>query len=596
MKYTCHIRTRDYKEWHYVSHDTPSTVIEHSFPDLIIETPVAYKLFQDDVFEHDSETNKSTLVFSNVRTQKNIPGILLLENNRTYGRTENKKRLYYKCKPNDSKLPYFLVPYDMPMGFQKNFKNKYVTFSFHHWNDKHPCGILSQNIGDTYDLPSFNEYQLYCKNLHKSITTSIAKSKELLKIHSMDSYRKTILSSPDQYGTILNYEKRKDIFTVDPRGCLDRDDAISIITRDKGDITEHIVSVYIANVWVWLEAMDLWGEIGSRVSTIYFPEMKRPMLPTVIGEQLCSLDQEHSRFAFVMEFSVVEHPKKGIYIQYLDGLKPALSQCTIKVAHNFDYEERNLLKYKPYLDLQTLTRKMDKNVVDSHHVIAYWMTQMNFYVAKHMKYEKMGIFRAVKSKVETTTITQSTEIPVAETLPGFIRLWEQQLSGKYVCIARDGTTEKFDELKHEVLGMDQYVHFTSPIRRMVDLLNQILWVRYHLKPTSLRENVVQFYDTQVDNIDELNRQMKTIRRIQGDAHILHKVTNEPNILEKTYEAIVLTQEDKPALYIEKLEWMTHAYLSQSYRKYDRIQCKLYVFEKEEQMRKKIRIQEIVDTK
>jgi len=42
--------------------------------------------------------------------------------------------------------------------------------------------------------------------------------------------------------------------------------------------------------------------------------------------------------------------------------------------------------------------------------------------------------------------------------------------------------------------------------------------------------------------------------------------------------------------------MTHAYLSQSYRKYDRIQCKLYVFEKEEQMRKKIRIQEIVDTK
>ena len=30
-----------------------------------------------------------------------------------------------------------------------------------------------------------------------------------------------------------------------------------------------------------------------------------------------------------------------------------------------------------------------------------------------------------------------------------------------------------DELKHEILNMDNYIHMTSPIRRLVDLLNMI---------------------------------------------------------------------------------------------------------------------------
>ena len=592
-QYTCQIQSRDYKTWSYNENQNNISTVVDTHETNTICTPVALKLFHDDVFtlENTNSTESFALVESPLRANKNIPGILLLENNRTYGRTENKKRLYYKCKPNDPKLPYFLVPYDMPMGFQKNFKNKYVTFYFHHWNDKHPCGILSQNIGDTYDLPSFNEYQLYCKNLHQSITPSIAKVKELLKTNSMDQYVKTIRENPSQYGDILNYEKRKDIFTIDPKGCLDRDDALSMVTKDKGDITEHTVSVYIANVWVWLDAMGLWDVIGNRISTIYFPEMKRPMLPTLIGEQLCSLDQDHLRFAFVMEFNVVEHPNKGIYIQYLDALRPALNQCVIKVSNNFDYEERSLLKFKPYLDLKTLTQKMDKNVKDSHEVVAYWMTQMNYYVAKHMKFEKMGIFRAVQSKVEA-----SGRLP--PTMPSFIRIWEQQMSGQYISLQEDGTTNQVNELQHDVLGFNQYVHFTSPIRRMVDLLNQIIWVKKHLNPPKLRPQVTDFYNQQVMEMQELNRQMKTIRRIQSNAHILHKVTTNPSIVEKKYEAIVLTEtesiNDKVTVYIEKLEWLTHTYLSQKYKKYDTFYCKLYVFEKEEQMRKKIRIQEITE--
>jgi exoribonuclease R len=578
--YTCYIQTRDYNEWLYKKEgDVIVDILEEQ-----LQAPNVYKLFHGDVFQKSDALTTTTIQIlkSPVRENKNIPGILLLENNRTYGRTENKKRLYYKCKPNDPTLPHFLVPYELPMGFQKNFKNKYVTFSFHHWQDKHPCGILSQNIGDTYDLPSFHEYQLYCKQLHHSITSSIHKVKEQLKTNTVEYYQQQIINHPEQFGAFSNrHEKEGEVvFSIDPKGCLDRDDAISIVSHDKHDMIEHVVSVYISNVWVWLEAMDLWDVIGSRVSTIYFPETKRPMLPTCIGEQLCSLDANQLRFAFVMDFHVIEHPKKGIHIQYLEGLRPTITQCTVKVSHNFEYEERALLKCESYQLLKALTKKLDSSTVDSHDVVAYWMTQMNYYVAKHMKFEKMGIYRTVQSN---TTHHHDHD---NNALPAFVRIWEQQVAGKYALFQDTSLVH----LKHEVLGFPVYVHFTSPIRRMVDLLNQILWIRNHVKPEKLREDISRFYENQISSIDELNRQMKSIRRIQADAHILHKVMNAPDILEREYDAIVLSTDEKSTLYIEKLEWMTQTYLETLCKKYQTVKCKLYIFENEEQMRKKIRIQ------
>ena len=53
-------------------------------------------------------------------------GILCI--NKTYGRTENGKRLLYKCIPDDSTLPPILVPYQIQMSFSKSHKNKYILF------------------------------------------------------------------------------------------------------------------------------------------------------------------------------------------------------------------------------------------------------------------------------------------------------------------------------------------------------------------------------------------------------------------------------------------------------------------------------------
>lgn len=554
--YRCKIKSRDYSDWSY----DPECHLSSD--------PSESKLFNEDVF--NIVNDEPQIVESKVRNNLNIPGILLLENNRTYGR--NKKKLYYKCRPHDSKIPYFLIPYDMPMGFNKNFKNKYVTFYFHHWNDKHPYGLLSQNLGDVYDFPSHCEYLLYCKELHDSITKSINQTKTVLKNKTIEEYKIEILDKQNVYGAFI--DKTEYIFSIDPKGCCDRDDALSISLDSETETSScYRISVYIANVWVWINVLDLWNTIGNRISTIYFPHAKRPMLPTMISEKLCSLDKGEIKFGFVMDFYIIEDENGEVRI----NSNPNLYQCTLTVSKNFSYEEESLLTNKHYKKLLHLTNKIDNTISDSHELVAFWMTKMNYYCAQKMKKTNFGIFRTVESKILEK---ENTEIPAS------VKFFEQQISGSYVLFNNSVN------LNHDVLGFSEYVHFTSPIRRMVDLINQILWVRTNVCPVDFNPNIDDFLLNQLQNMVLFNSKMKKIRRIQADCDILYKVMNEPESVDKTYEGIVLskTTNNKYVVYIDELKWITNVIMEKEYKKYESFTCKAFLFEKEEQMRKKVKLQ------
>ena len=40
-------------------------------------------------------------------------------------------------------------------SFDKKILNKYVTFQFQEWNNKHPIGILNQTLGPTDNIINF---------------------------------------------------------------------------------------------------------------------------------------------------------------------------------------------------------------------------------------------------------------------------------------------------------------------------------------------------------------------------------------------------------------------------------------------------------
>jgi exoribonuclease R len=532
-------------------------------------TPHEQKLFDGDIFEMPFR-----LLSSSVRDNINIPGVLILENSRCYGRTTNKKRLLYKCRPNNPKLPCFLIPYDMQVGFKKNHKNKYVTFQFKSWIEKHPLGMLSQCLGDVYDLPAFYEYQLYCKNLHSSITESINACKTKLRSHPMEFYENQIFEDPDRFGDIVRLDKTTEyIMSIDPSGCLDRDDALSISETIPG---QYRVCVYIANVWVWLEVLELWNVIGSRVSTMYLPDKKRPMLPIAIGEELCSLDERKVKFAWQMEFHVVEDSIAGMKID--EHSQPTLTACSIRVNKNFAYESTNLLSNSHYMLLKRISQQLDSSIQDSHEVVSFWMTQMNIFAARQMKHREMGIFRVLEQKSESTRRgTSKTE--------QFLQIWESHVSGKYVVYQRES------QFLHALLNVSEYIHFTSPIRRMVDLLNQIHWVCRVVQPKSSIEMEI-FLEKQTNAISDLNCKMKATRKVQTDCDLLYRFSSNKELLHLSYTGIVLesSSENKYKIYVEEIGSVVTAMSSKHLDIYDKVSCKFFVFDKEDKMYKKVRVQ------
>ena len=82
-----------------------------------------------------------------------------------------------------------------------------------------------------------------------------------------------------------------------------------------------------------MDMLNLWESFSKRISTIYLPDKKRPMLPTVLSDGLCSLKENVKRIAFVMD----------VYIE--NNIIKHISFCNaiVKVYKNYSYEEPKLL-------------------------------------------------------------------------------------------------------------------------------------------------------------------------------------------------------------------------------------------------------------
>jgi len=137
MPFKLLVADRNYESFTIINSSTLSN--DESIPPI---NPIEHKLLNQDIFDYDVESHKVTIHHSTTRSMPNIPGVLVLEGNKRYGK--HKKKFLYKCIPDDRRLPIFMVPYTIRLGFNKRFHNKYVVFKFNHWSSKHPQGMLVQ--------------------------------------------------------------------------------------------------------------------------------------------------------------------------------------------------------------------------------------------------------------------------------------------------------------------------------------------------------------------------------------------------------------------------------------------------------------------
>jgi exoribonuclease R len=312
------------------------------------------------------------------------------------------------------------------------------------------------------------------------------------------------------------------------------------------------------------------------------------MLPTILSDCLCSLQQNMRRFAFVMDI-ILDDEHNITSISYSNAL--------IRVSKNFAYEEHSLLDDPEYQFIFDTTKKMShkynyiNNIRDSHDVVCYLMILMNYHCAKDLFKSHNGIFRS-------TIINKQISLP--DSLPDdvnqFIKIWNSA-AAQYIDLNSVPITDISDDktIRHDVLEMDAYVHITSPIRRLVDLLNIIKFQQNHSLVT-LSPDALKFYDNWIGQIEYINVTMRAIRKVQNDCSLLDTCYNKPETLEKTYDGYCfdkLLRNDglyQFMVFLPELRLTSRITMRDNLENYEKRQYKLYLFNDEEKFKRKIRLQ------
>ena len=503
-----------------------------------------------------------------------IPGILILNDNKTYGKSG--KRFLYKCIPHNKDLSKLLIPYDIKVGFSKFTRNKFILFSIVDTTSTHIRGQLRNVIGDVDCLVAFYEYQLICKNLHFSLNNFNRQTLKIFQSMKQEEWINTILNNYP----IEDRREKTSILTIDPEGCKDFDDAFDITNHNPTSspaTNDFRLSIYIANVPLWIDALKLWPHISKRVSSIYLPNETRNMLPNILSNTVCSLCEKADRFAFSLDIDIKDSKINDI----------SFKNTLIRVGTNYVYEEFDLIKDSIYQNARMQIQKLSHiipaiPVKDSHSFVEFLMVLMNNVCAEHLYSQNTGIFRMT---VPTSSKSNLNPVPASSSLPDNLKTWGL-LSGEY--------THHKDNITHQPLSLKYYTHITSPIRRIVDILNIMNIQQIHklIKPT---EESLLFFDSWNKNIERINKDTKSIRKIQNDCELLNIVTTQETVLSTIYEGYIvdimsLDYTNKYNIYVKNLKIVSSLKTRENMGLYEKVHVKLFIFKNENTLKQKVRLQ------
>ena len=406
----------------------------------------------------------------------------------------------------------FTVPYALKIGFSKNIDNKYVLFQFDNWNGKHPEATLLNVLGDVDILANYYEYQLYCKSLYASIQTFNKTTADALKKKTEPEFINDMI---EKYALVDRTDEN--IYSIDSKDTTDYDDAFSItdLTNENSEHDSYKISIYIANVPMWMEELGIWNAFSERISTIYLPDRKRPMMPNPLSNCVCSLCEDVVRLAFALDITIIDNEIIGYKFE----------NTYIKVYKNHVYDSKELLadvnhcKMFDVVDKLSEVYKYTSKIKTSGDLVSYLMIVMNYYTAIEMTKHGNGIYRSVNFNKD---IEKQAGLP--DDVNNFLKLWNSS-AGQY---------DLYNERKsHEMLDLDAYIHCTSPIRRLVDLLNMAR-LQQNLSLTVYSTNFEEFETKWIGRLEYINTTMRAIRKIQTDCTLLEMCTNKPETVSYTH--------------------------------------------------------------
>ncbi len=306
-------------------------------------------------------------------------------------------------------------------------------------------------------------------------------------------------------------------FTIDGEDTRDMDDAVSLEIRDG----KYILGVHIADVAEYVKPFGkLDGEAYARGTSVYFPDRSLPMLPRSLSNGACSLNEGEDR-ATVSCFITYSKDGKRLSYELCESVIKSRRKLTYTEANAvLDGDEKLLKKYADLADvlkamrglcLKLESRRSADGAVDlavnevkitvadgkieipdckrgiSERIIEQFMIAANCAVAEFLKSKKLPcLFRIHEKPAEEKCesfaefvrgLGMRADFDAQRVKPADFRNIISAAEGKPYfevvnkVMLRSMQKARYDSVNcgHFGLALDDYCHFTSPIRRYPDL-------------------------------------------------------------------------------------------------------------------------------
>jgi len=346
-------------------------------------------------------------------------------------------------------------------------------------------------------------------------------------------------------------DERRDLrdltaWTTDPADAQDFDDAISI----DADEDTYTLWVHIADVSHYVHpGSEMWAEAVERCNTVYLPAYTVHMLPPVLAETVCSLVPEEDRLAHTVEMTIdretLSFEEVDIYKSVIhsdERLTYTEAEHRIEEAGAPLHEECNLV-YE-LADQLHEQRKEDGSLVlnpsrdRAHTIVEECMLKANKAVTHELMWDR-GVEAMYRVHPQPTPDQWNEALKEIQDLDGVSipgGSWDEprkavnaaleESPGRQLNKIQRAVLKVMPRAKymndpfggHHALNFDIYGHFTSPIRRLSDLINH--WI---VAENDVPEDLIELCDRASDKekdgetVERLYKQYMEELHLEGHA-------------------------------------------------------------------------------
>lgn len=420
-----------------------------------------------------------------------LVGVLQLTSKYMYGMTGHGVPLYC-CEPLNKGYPRFRVA----CKERDRSQNLLVSFQFESWEagSELPRGSLLNVLGPVEEFPV-----------------------EAQALSILSCPWSAPRPEPISYAPTGRYLLSTGTFNIDPPGCLDIDDVLTIKTLPD---SRYQIWITIADVSEIVRPATKVYDVARKIGATSYQDGNavRPMLHRDLSEKLLSLLPGELRYGLALrvEFDITTRQISTAEFQ----------KVLVKNERSYTYENV-LTQGEPSL-CDVLTAFSGSS--DPHKWIEHCMLLYNREAAKVLAAAGCGLLRAHDAPFQE-------KLQALEAINPDLRYLAYQ-SAKYVSVAGGGGS-------HWGLGESLYCHASSPLRRFADLVNQQI-----IK--DVLDGKKSIFEGEAICALELNRRQKQINAAERDYQLLKAIqTAEKAVVDGIF---LWTRKEKAEFYVK--EWET----------------------------------------